>query len=339
MSLFNNYGNVFWDNKGDPTAAALYKELSKRNWLASDFFIEEDTTNWYKIDAKDREDIIKGFLISNTIKQMFGSVLLPILNTAIDIQETNKRAMMSKIEAVLNGEHSQLNSRIICELNSKIAVKKAIKDIKKMEGLEQAFAKIETIFKGMFGWMAAYESQIPMEGKDLYEELHYHIWKSAAIATVLIEASESLSLASLFSTLEEGHEVPEVLKSVRTMCKDVAIITTYLATIANESFQVISKERQQVGKDWLSTTVDAYFIIPWNESLEQSGIQLNVKTLASDLLTYNLSKSMVKFGFYPESELDPMPEVISKHLGVDINYWIEKGRSKAVEDLRFRWWK
>lgn len=339
--MLNRCGNILWNNQDSTAATKIYMELTRRNWSVSDFHIEEDETEWLKVDFNRRSDIIKGFLVSNAIKQAFGSILLPILNTSIDLEDITKRAIISRIESILNGEHSQLNSKIIRELNSKHLVQKIAKDIKEGDQLVDVFQKIETTFEGMFGWKSAYEAGLQMEGKDLFQQLHLHIWKASSLATVLLEAAESLSLTSLFLALEAGAELPEMLLAVQTMTKDTAIISTYLSILAEESFRLLTKENQEQNKKWLMKTINDYFKAPWNNSLAKSDLNEETKEISSQFVEYNLNKSLVKLEFYPKEKVEQMPKLIEKYLGVDIDYWISKGQENPYkeEKEKGKWWE
>lgn len=339
--MLSRTGNVFWNNKERAAEIRLYAELAQRGWSASSFLIEEDKTEWLRIDFNKRSDIVKGFLVANTIKQAFGSIFLPFLNTSIDIEDITKRAIISRIESTLNGEHSQLNSKIICELNSKTLVQKLSEDIKESKQLKDVFTKLEVIFKGMCGWNSAYENGLQMEGVDLFQQVNIHIWRASAIATILLESAESLSLVSLFLALEEGAVLPEVLRGVQTMAIDMSIISTYLSIIAEDSYKLLTKENQKENEKWLIEMTDAYFKAPWNNSLDKSSISEDSKEISSKLVEYNLNKSLVKFGFYPKEKVKGMPNLVEKYLEVDIDYWIKKGKDKVYKEQNWKekWWK
>lgn len=337
MGLLNNTSKLFWDKNVSPITLNMYNETAARRWLVSDFHILDDKSEWMSISFDKREDVLTGLVFSNAIKQSFGTVLLPILSTAIPLSEMATKAMISTISSQLSGGHAQLLSLMINGLNSNIGIEKAIKRVNELKGLENILNVSEKTYAGMYGWTAASAEGIMHPDFNTFNELHYSIWQSAALSIVLLSMADSISVASLFNLLEQGYKLPGMCKAMKTMSKDISLIKTYLTMAAGDSFRVLPQDRQEQGKQWLQSVISQDVIIAWSEENDRFLIDEN-KNLATKYFRYNINKALVTLHFYPKEKIEGMPPLIEKYLGVSTDRWIKEGQEAAAKRARRRWW-
>lgn len=316
MKKLDRYTSIFWFEDELDSAGLFYKSLTGRNWKASDFFIEEDKISWLKIDAKTRENIVRAFIISSAVKQTIGGVFLPLLNTSIGLDQITRRAMISKMESRLNGEHTQLNSSIILKLNPQTIIQKVIGEVRENKGLYKVLEQSEISFQAMSGWADVLNSGIEVEGQSSFDNLNYHVFQASALAVVMLETSNTLPMAITFSAME-GTKLPQILKGMRTMAKDTCIISSYIATIATNKLNLLPQERQVMALEWLKQLIEFNLKVTWDEELKNSLVPEEVKEVIDKLLIYNIGKAAVKLGLYPEEKVDPMPRLVERYLGVN----------------------
>lgn len=337
MGLLQTASKLFWDKNVNPITTSVYNETNYRRWSVNDFQIVNDQAAWLSSPFELREDVIMGLLISNTIKQSFGAVLLPILGIALPLHDMATKAMISTIEGWLNGGHAQLISSMVSDLNSNIAVDKVMKTLLENKALEKILTISETIYAGMYGWTAASAEGIEHPQFNTFNELHYSIWQSASLAILMLGIADTVSTSTVFHLVESGYELPNMSSALRQMAKDTSIMTTYLTTAADESFRVLPEDFQQAGKKWLQALISDNIIDEWKSSLDSLLRKRNQK-LADDYFTYNINKGLINLRFYPKETLKGMPEIIEKHLLVDIEKWFEKGKEEADKKARRIWW-
>lgn len=337
MGLLETSSNLFWDKNVSPITTSMYNETASRKWSVSDFELLNDKTEWLSISFNEREDLILGLLISNTIKQAFGAVLLSLLGTAIPIQELAAKSMISTIESKLSGEHCQLISLMITELNSPIAILKAKKELLKLKELGDILDTCEDVYAAMYGWTAACAEGVEHPDFDVFNELHYSIWQSAALAIIMLGVADTVAMASLFNLKEKGYDLPEMTKGVRLMAKDISLMTTYITMVADNSFIVLPEPLQEKAKQWLQGVVSQEVISAWSDT-SSNFLEEENRKLSNELFKYNVNKTLVTLRFYPKEKIDGMPKVIQKHLLVDTNKWFEEGKEKFEKRSRRRWW-
>lgn len=315
MNSFDRYTSMFWTETEDCCAAIFYRTLSRENWNAESLLVEEDYHSWLKLDAKKREDIVRAFIISNSIKQIIGGVFLPLLNTSIGLEQITRRAVISQMESRLNGEHARLNSKMILGLNSVSVINKSLEEVRSMSSLEKVLDQAEVSFKAMVGWADVVLSGVEIEGKSSFDQLNYHIFQACALATVMLETAETLPMSLLFINMEEV-KLPHMLEAMKVMSKDISIITGYLAMLAASKLNMLPNDEQVKAKRWLKNMIEFNLVQEWEEELKQSTVTIEEQALINDLMKYNVRKAAVKLGFPPVEKVKGMPPIVEKYLGV-----------------------
>ena len=312
MRLFDRYTSIFWNENISPVSAHLYEELRQRNWSAADLRVKGDKSCWLEVDAVQREQIIKAFIISSALKQSIGSVFLSLLNSSLGLEQVAEKAMISKMGARLTGEHLKLASNIIFDLNEMPAIDKCVREVRENEGFDALLDNLEVFFQGMVGWSTIYRTGTG-DLDSSFNEMNYHIWKALVVSSIVLELAETLPMIFLYNAMEE-KELPNLLISSQIVAKDISVITSYLSASANKRYNLLPGTVKEVANGWLKLHIDQTILAPWHEAVASGRLDKNIKEQIEELINYNISKSLAKLNIFSKNKTTEMPKLIEKYL-------------------------
>lgn len=319
MNNFDKY-YILFDNQRDRFTLTLYDELMSSFWRTKEIFILEELNHWREIDYNTRRLILSGLYVSHAFKQAIALEFIPSLIFSISDNDIAKKSMLTVIAARLAGQHSSVATSIIDELNESSLKDNILRTVSKNDSVVNILDYTEGTFNGMVGWNQVVKHGQSISGvKDPFVELNKHIWQSAALATVLLETSDSMYVPLLFKAMEE-REMPEILKAVQAMIRDKAIISSFFSKLALSNFENLPKQEQKEQREWFCNAATHIFKVEWIKTymdLDFNTEEERYKALA--FMEYNVNKAMSKLNMNTIFERTEMPQLIEKFLNIDTN--------------------
>lgn len=319
MRKFDKYFNSFWVQE-DNFTNAIYGQFISMIWNPSEIFIREDISQWRHIDSKTRDVITEGLMMYSTIIQLVALEAIPKIISGMDDSFISRQALLSAIQARLTGPHTIVTSRMVRDMNSDFLVERLQDNISDRDGIRDITSNLHTVFNSLQGWALAYNATgetSDMDGLSVYEELTFRLWQTCSISAVLIETASSLPISVLFSEMEKGRDMPEILKAIQVISKDTTTISTYLCKLAALQMNSLPKERQEEAKAWLNDFIIEMYEVLWKGIYSDLEIESTHATITLlELNQYNINKVLTKMKLKPMYHTTDMPKIVEKYMGV-----------------------